>query len=180
MSKVDLRIPQIARMRVAGHRDAIIAQTVGLTPAGLARILALPEYKDVEQAVLQGTISKMDMALAGRADLLRQEFKVGVPLAMRTLLEAVQQRRDLRAALEASKELLDRDPDRVFAKASRQPEAPTVPTLSGEVLQALAPSADAVQTKLAGVVSTTAPAAGDGTDVKQVNVPAASVSTKVQ
>ena len=178
MSKVDIRIPQIARMRVAGHKDAFIASVVGLTPAGLARIVSLPEYKDVENAVLSGTISKMDMALAGRADLLRQEFKVGVPLAMRTLLEAVQQRRDLRAALEASKELLDRDPDRVFVKASRSETAAQQSiTIPGEVLTALAPSADSVATSSSATAKTLD---ANGTDVKKVNVPSTSVSTAVQ
>jgi hypothetical protein len=179
MSKVDIRIPQIARMRVAGHRDAIIAQTVGLTPAGLARIVALPEYKDVENAVLQGTISKMDIALAGRADLLRQEFKVGVPMAMRTLLEAVQQRRDLRASLQAASEILDRDPDRVFAKAGRTDSQPQVPTLSGEVLSALQTGADAVATKLANVVPSQ-PSVDITESEPKANVPLSSVSQKVQ
>ena len=149
MSTVDIRLPQIARLRVAGHKDSIIAGCVGLTEAGLRRILALPEYKALEDAVLQGTISKMDLALAGRADALRQEFKVGVPLAMRTLLEAVQQRRDLRASLDAAKEILDRDPDKVFTKTSRvEASSSLAPTLTGETLAAISGGADKVATSL--------------------------------
>jgi hypothetical protein len=164
MSKVDIRIPQIARMRVAGLKDAVIAATVGLSPPGLARILALPEYKEVEDSILQGTISKMDLALAGRADLCRQEFKVGVPMAMRTLLDTVQQRRDLRASLKAAEEILDRDPDRTFVKVSKVEPAVQTPTLTGEVLQALAPQADKVTSSLKGVAPSAenpAPAASE-------------------
>jgi len=147
MSKVDLRLPQIARLRVAGARDAVIASAVGLSPMGLARILSLPEYKLCEQQVLDTLVGKMDTALAGKADLLRQQFSVGVPMAMRALLDSVQQRRDLKASLEAAKELLDRDPDRTFSK---QPSSASAqPTLSAELLAQLAPTADKVATSVA-------------------------------
>ena len=62
----------------------------------------------------------MDEALAGRAALIRQTFAVGVPAAMRALLETVTQKRDLRARLEAAREFLDRDPDRTFTKDRTQ------------------------------------------------------------
>jgi hypothetical protein len=167
MSKVDLRIPQIARMRVAGQKDAVIAGAVGLTPQGLARILSLPEYKDVERAVLTGTVTKMDMALAGNRAALCQEFKVGVPLAMRTLLEAVQQRRDLRASLEAAKEILDRDPDRVFTKSRADGVGGGPPTLDAGTLASLSGNADKVATSLKGVVASAQPPVADssGTNV---------------
>jgi hypothetical protein len=61
----------------------------------------------------------MDEALAGRTKEMRQAFESAVPAAMRTLVEAVTQRRDLRAAIDASREILDRDPKRTFAKAGK-------------------------------------------------------------
>ena len=154
MSKVDLRMPQIARLRVQGQKDSVIAAAVGLTPAGLARILSLPEYKDIEQAVLNGTVTKMDQQLAGNRAALMQEFKVGVPLAMRTLLEAVQQRRDLRTAMAAASEILDRDPDRIFSKAKG--DAPQAPTLDGNALAALAGHADTAAKQVSAAPATPA------------------------
>lgn len=116
--KVNIKIEQIARMRVhGGIADGRIAELLGLTRSGLSRILALPEYMQAEQAILQGVTTGMDEALAGKADEMKRVFSVGVPAAMRTLLETVTQRRDLRAAMEAAKEILDRDPERTFAKA---------------------------------------------------------------
>jgi len=111
-----IKIEQIARLRVAGIKDVRIAALVNLTNSGLQRILATPDYQEHEAAVLAGTITKMDEALAGRVNEMKQEFAVGVPAAMRALLETVTQRRDLRARLAAASEILDRDPDRAFAK----------------------------------------------------------------
>lgn len=157
-----MRIAQIARLRVAGQRDSVIAQAVGLSPQGLARILSLPEYKDAEDCVLRGVITDMDQALAGRADLLRKQFQVGVPLAMRTLLDAVQQRRDLRASLEAAREILDRDPDRVFVK-QRGPLENQPPTLDAATLISLSSNADKVATSVATLKGVTPSAASPGT-----------------
>lgn len=116
--RVKIIIEQLARMRVAGIRDNVIAAKLGMSQGGLSRILALPEYQDCEAAVLSGTVSKMDAALAGRADALNQYFKQGVPVALRALVESVTQSRDLRARISAASEILDRDPDRQFAKGT--------------------------------------------------------------
>lgn len=114
--KVKIAIEQIARMRVAGIRDGVIAVKLGYTQAGLSRILALPEYQDYEQAILQGVTSKMDDALAGRIKDLEAYFEHAVPVALRALFETVCQRRDLRAAMAAASEILDRDPQGTFTK----------------------------------------------------------------
>lgn len=120
-SRVRMKIEQIARLRVAGIKDGRIAEMLGMSPPGLARILALQEYKAAEDAVLSGTITKMDEALAGKADEIRKMYAVGVPAAMRALLDAVTQRRDLRCAVTAATEMLDRDPDRTFQKQKDVP-----------------------------------------------------------
>lgn len=114
--KVKILIEQIARYRVGGIRDGVIAAKLNISQSGLSRILSLPEYKDEEACVLSGTVSKMDEALAGRADALKEYAKQGVPVALRALLEAATQQRDLRARISAASEILDRDPDRLFAK----------------------------------------------------------------
>lgn len=146
-AKVQIRMQQIARLRVAGVKDAVIAASVGLTPAGLARIVALDEFKDLQDSILHGTISKMDQALAGKADLIKQQFREGVPLAMRTLLETVTQRRDLRAAMAAASEILDRDPDGTLLKAKDKSAGDGVPAnggLSDEQIKSFAAHGDAV------------------------------------
>lgn len=112
--QVNIRLQQIARLKVAGLKREQIAKAVGLTPAGVDRILALDEYKAEEEKVLAETVGAMDRALVGKADLIRQEAREAVPVAIRTLLETARQRKDLRAALAASKEILDRDPDRTL------------------------------------------------------------------
>jgi hypothetical protein len=119
-TKTNIRLQQIARYRITGRiGDARIAELVGLTPPGLARILALPEYKELEESLLEGHISQMDEELSGNLEELRSNMRTAVPLALRSLVETVQQRRDLRAALAAAKEIIELDPDRTFTKVSK-------------------------------------------------------------
>lgn len=114
------KINQIARLRLfSGMKDNAVAQLIGLTQSGLSRIIALPEYQEVERQLLEGGITKLDEVVAGKADEMKKLFAPAVPAAMRTLVETVTQRRDLRAAVAASIEVLDRDPDHTFSKAGR-------------------------------------------------------------
>ena len=139
--KVHILIQQIARYRVAGIRDGVIAAKMNISQAGFSRIIGLPEYKDEEACVLAGTVSKMDEALAGRADALKEYAKQGVPVALRALLEAATQQRDLRARISAASEILDRDPDRLFAKGQVR-ASEDAPPVSESVLKALDEVAD--------------------------------------
>jgi hypothetical protein len=142
--RVKIIIEQLARLRVAGIKDNIIAAKLGMTQSGLSRILALPEYQDVEAAVLQGTVSKMDAALAGRADALKEYFKQGVPVALRALVESVTQSRDLRARISAAAELLDRDPDKQFVKGAVRIDPQADHSVSTGVLDSVTETADKV------------------------------------
>lgn len=147
--KVKILVEQIARMRVVGIRDSIIAVRVGLTQSGLSRIVALPEYRDLEECILQGQLSKMDEALAGKIEALKTHFELHVPLALRTLFETCAQRRDLRAAMSAASEILDRDPQGTFGK-KRVSLGEGSPTVSAELLAGLAGAADGVASEVAG------------------------------
>ncbi len=146
--KVRITIEQIARMRVAGIRDSIIAVRVGLTQSGLSRIVALPEYRDLEEAILQGQLSKMDEALAGKIEALKAQFELYVPVAMRTLFETCAQRRDLRAAMSASVEILDRDPAGTFSKHRVSLGGDDAPSVSSEMLAGLSTAADGVASEV--------------------------------
>lgn len=131
------KLNQIARLRLfSGLKDYQIAQLLGLSQGGFSRIISLPEYQEEETRQLNGGISKLDEALAGKQEEMKKAFQVGVPMAMRTLMEAVQQRRDLRSAIAASVELLDRDPERTFVKPGKGvAESPTA-NIPGSVLAA--------------------------------------------
>lgn len=137
------RIHKVARLSVAGVRDDRIATIVGLSLAGLASLKQRQDYKDLVQEILAGTITRWDEEIANDVVALRQEFAVGVPLAMRTLLDAVQQKRDLKSSIEAAKELLDRDPKKVFSKnAVAAPEDGERPSLPSHILNSISKDAD--------------------------------------
>lgn len=109
------KLNQIARLRLfSGMKDGPIAQLLGLSQGGFSRIVALPEYQEIESQLLEGGITKLDEAVAGKAEEMKKLFAPAVPAAMRTLIEVVTQRRDLRAAVAASIQVLDRDPDQTF------------------------------------------------------------------
>jgi hypothetical protein len=110
----NIKIPQIARFRIAGVSDTRIAELMHLSIPGLARILATDEYKDYERALMEGQLTEMDKAMAGRVDAIHSEMKNAVPAALRALVETVTQKRDLKARLAAAKEILDRDPNRTL------------------------------------------------------------------
>ena len=141
--KVKIALEQIARLRVAGIKDGVIAAKMGYTQAGLSRIVALDEYKELEEAILTGVVSKMDEALSGNVKLMEKYFEQTVPVALRTLFETVTQRRDLRVAMSAASEILDRDPKGTFSKKKVSLNEGE-PAVSTAMLDALTPDADKI------------------------------------
>lgn len=147
------KLNQIARLRLfSGLKDFQVAQLIGLSQGGLSRIIALPEYQEMEAALLETGITKLDEAVAGKAEEMKKLFAPAVPAAMRTLMETVTQRRDLRAAVAASIEVLDRDPEHTFSKASRNAigESPQHQVPSGVLSQAIAATTSVANAVAAG------------------------------
>jgi hypothetical protein len=97
-------------------RLATICVQLHLEQSELSYIMGLPEFLAEQDKVLGTTVSAQDRALAGNTNRLRAEFRNAVPGALRTLVAAAHQSRDLKLAVTASMELLDRDPDRNFSK----------------------------------------------------------------
>lgn len=143
-SAVRLRIQRVARMRVAGIKDSVIQLREGITAPAFQYLIKLPEYLEVEESVFDGQISAMDKAIAGNVEILRHEVRTAVPAALRTVIEVANQRRDLKTALAASLELLDRDPDRV-AQKSKPSEVPVDGVrLSDNIIDVVSKEADKV------------------------------------
>ena len=135
-SKTAIKVPQIVRWRIAGISDTKIQKMLGMSSSGLAQILASPEYIEEEAAYLNGHLSAMDRAMAGKIEAIHQECRQAVPAALRALVDTVTQRRDLKAAMAAAKEILNRDPDRsLVSNTSDEAVAPGIPA---EVIEAAA------------------------------------------
>jgi hypothetical protein len=132
----NIKIPQIARWRIAGVSDKMIAQEMHMTVSGLAQLLATQEYQDYEAALMNGHLTAMDAALKGKVNLIHEELRQAVPAAVRFLVDAVTQRRDMRTAFAAAKEILDRDPDRTLPATDS--EAAVAPGVPAAVLDAAA------------------------------------------
>ena len=152
-----LKISQIARLRLALIKDVIIARHLGITHSTLVRIIRTSDYQEYEQSLLQGHLSKMDEKLAGRADLIQKEARQAVPMALRTVIEVAMQRKDLKSALAASKELLQMDPDRTLVDAKTEAMQPAT-GLPQALFEALVKDSDGVaasiNTKLNEAVKT--------------------------
>lgn len=148
-----LKISQIARMRIQGVKDTTIAAALGMSNSGLQRILRLPFYKDYEASVLSGQISKLDEKLAQNRDLLRRYAKSSVPVALQGLVELARQRRDLKTALEAQRDILRIDPDKNFTIDGVSKNAPIgvgiSATLPQVLFESIAKDADGVSVAVA-------------------------------
>lgn len=116
--KLRFKMEQVARYRVAGLKDAKIAQLTGLTASGVARLVADEDYKLIAQDVQAGLISKMDANLDQRADALELQLNDAVPAALQVIIDTAKgiNNADLKTRMMASKEVLDRAPDSRFTK----------------------------------------------------------------
>ncbi len=119
-SAIRIRIEKVARMRVNGMRDVRIQELLGIQAPAFKYLINLPEYKDVEEQILLGHLTEIDKATAGQVNILHQQLREAVPSALRGLIEVANQRRDLRTALSAQLEILDREPDRIASKSSNR------------------------------------------------------------
>lgn len=118
-----LRIQRIARMEVVGISDRMICDNERIDYPQLRYLRSLSEYQEVKEDLLQGHLTEMDKAMAGKVDIIRQEVRAAVPSALRCIIEVANQRRDLRTALQASIELLKRDPDRTLMSSDESSTA---------------------------------------------------------
>lgn len=116
MSKVLLKIVQIARWRVRGVKDAVMCQHFGLTQSGLSRLVASEQYIAIENQILEGVLSQIDETIEEDIQFLRRKFATAVPAAMQGVLECAMQNKDLRTKLASCEFILDRDPNRTIPK----------------------------------------------------------------
>lgn len=107
--KARIRMEKVARLEAAGLADAEIAAHVGITTAALAGIKTRPEYKVLVRQVATGVISQYDEQLAANSDFQRARLQSMVPPALDALFKAVTNPIDQRLAVEAAKQILDRD-----------------------------------------------------------------------
>ena len=166
--RVKIKLEQIARLRVVGAiPDGRIAELLGLTRSGLSRILSLPEYKEAEECILTGALTKMDEAMAGKVEEIRNALRPGIPAAVRALLDAVTQRRDVRASLVAAKEIIALDPDRTLVAAHPGDEPQAISDLSPIVLEGALADGNQVAKTIGAVAKITGAVAKTATKVVQ-------------
>lgn len=156
-NKTYMKAAQIARARVLGAAknitDAELARQFGLSFGGFARLIATPEYKELEASVLAHVTTKQDARLDGNLDAITKQFAKHVPAVMQRILDIAMQQRDLRTSLEAAKEWLDRDPARTLSKAGTRGAgqgAASTPPLPDEVLKQLSDDSDNVVNEVMG------------------------------
>lgn len=140
-----LLVAQIARMRICGIKENVIAGALNLKPAVVYRIVRTPSYQEHEAALMVGHLSKMDEKMASNRSLLWGMQRMAVPMAQRRIIEVAMQSRDLKSALAASKEILDRDPDRTLAADQlKRPDENAAEGLPTALFDAITKDADGV------------------------------------
>lgn len=154
-NRMMLKIAQIARMRICGVKDVAIAPALNMSAGNLQRILRTPMYQEYEQALMHGHLSEMDKKMASNRALLWKMQQMAVPMAQRRILEVAMQHKDLKAALAASKEILDRDPDRTLVTQADEVKRmdPNAGGLPATLFDAIAQDADGVSLAVKGKLS---------------------------
>jgi hypothetical protein len=122
--KVQGKIEEIARMRVAKKTNSAIAAAMCMSYGGLSRILATPEYQAYEDAIREENNLALDVRLEKRRELMIK-VEDAVPDALQVMLNSIKQTRDLRMQFAAAKEILDRDPGRTIPKQVASQATPT-------------------------------------------------------
>jgi predicted transcriptional regulator len=140
---------RIAKLRAANVRDVNIAKLCNLTNSGLQRILRLQEYRDCEASVFEGSLSDLDRELAKDFQTMRKFYEPAVPAALRAMVDSVVQRRDLRTALAAAREILDRDPKRQFLRQETAVADSPSASLPEALIQAISKDSDGVAVAVA-------------------------------
>lgn len=129
-----LKAEMIAHMVMAQLTPYKIAQAMGMTLYGLKQIMIRPEYQEIEDRVAGRAQKKVEEASdrnLERRMALKVEVEDAVSEAVGLLLKTLREKNDLRAALE----ILDREPQHQFSKASRsQTEAKAPSTISSAAL----------------------------------------------
>lgn len=108
---------QIARYTLAGLTDQEIAERLMMTHAGVVTAKQQPEYKAIETSLRDGVLTQMDAELGEDIVAMRTKLRTYVPAALQTLIDAAQQRKDLKLAVNASEALIAMDGR--MAKVSR-------------------------------------------------------------
>lgn len=143
--KMYILVSQIARLRISGIKDNIIAQTLNLRSQVVYRITKTQYYKEVEEALLHGHLSAMDAKLAKKRDVMEGIMEQATPQAVMTIVEVARQRRDLRSALAAAKDILRMDPNRTFAvDGDSRIRSSNSPGLPASLFESIAKDADGV------------------------------------
>jgi hypothetical protein len=165
-ARMILRLHQIARLRICGVKDAEIAKALCMTYPALYRITRLREYQDLESSLLHGHLSALDARLAANVNLSRQVSEIAVPAAMRRIVELALQNTDLKTALAASSEILDRDANRthVHVKDALTAGLGTGPGLPQVLLESISKDADGVAVSVAQKLIEAQRAAGSKAD----------------
>lgn len=120
--KTRLRMIRAAKLEALGVSDAVIADHIGLTPAGFATMKQSVEYNRLKMEAATAQLSQDSEVIAEATEDLRHHIRTMVPTALSRIAEIVEQRVDNSLALKAANDILDRDGR--FIKASRQVVTP--------------------------------------------------------
>lgn len=112
-----VRIEKAVRLELAGLRDEVIAEAVGVSVMALRAMRYTADYKAVAAQLAYGVVSEIHKGLASDTEYLNTKLTEAVPLALQTLVDAATQKNDKKLAVAASESILDRHGR--FAKVSR-------------------------------------------------------------
>lgn len=108
--KARMRMERAARFELCMvYSDAEIAQMIGITPGGYAQMKMRPEYVDIRNSIKHGILQECDALIYDDIETLHDRVAQQVPGALQTIFDACQQRRDMKLAVSAAKDIIEID-----------------------------------------------------------------------
>lgn len=157
--KLRCKIEHIARLRVnrPDLKDGEISVMVDVLQPRLSVIYSMPEYLETERIERRMLADKLDASQSDNVAIMQEAWKNKIPVAMNAIFEAAAQSKDLRVRMDAAKELLDRDPRRLFAKKSINETQTISMELSGSLLDMVAKEGAEVSAGMGKTINITPP-----------------------
>ncbi len=117
-TKVKAKLDAIAQLAATGMKGSQIREQLGIPLGTYKRIIALQEYREREQELLAERSEQLKTNCALGVEALQARVSNELSATLNRLL-SLRGSKNERVALEACKDLLDRDPSRALVKVSR-------------------------------------------------------------
>jgi hypothetical protein len=117
-AKVRAKLQAVAQLAAAGLTPATIREQLGIPLGTYKRLIGMPEYRELAEQLVAERTAEIEAQSALSVEAIQAKVREELSATVNRLL-SLRASKNERVALEACKDLLDRDPSRALQKVSR-------------------------------------------------------------